>query len=49
MFTRKLTTMPSSSSRILLFELVRLWDWWMGFVPMERSWQWRWQVPRDEL
>ncbi|KAL6715971.1 endoplasmic oxidoreductin-1 [Lecanora helva] len=41
---------PGKALKILIFELSRLWSFWLGLPVYERSWEWRWSAGRvDEL
>ncbi|PVI03688.1 endoplasmic oxidoreductin [Periconia macrospinosa] len=41
--------LPSKFTNIFIYELSRLWNWWMGYVPGPPGWQWSFTIPREEL
>ena len=40
---------PAKAFKILIFELARLWSYWLGLPVEERSWEFRWSVGKEEL
>ena len=40
---------PGKAFKILIFELSRLWSFWLGLPIGERSWEFRWSTGSDEL
>jgi len=41
--------MPGKALKILIFELNRLWSYWLGLPVTERSWEFQWRPQTDEL
>ncbi|CAI6331506.1 unnamed protein product [Periconia digitata] len=41
--------LPKKLSEIMIFELSRLWDWWLGYQSAPSGWRWQFTVPREEL
>lgn len=41
--------MPGKAFQILVFELNRLWSYWLGLPVTERSWEFQWRLQTDEL
>jgi len=41
--------MPGKAFKILIFELNRLWSFWLGLPILERSWEFQWKPQTDEL
>ncbi len=41
--------MPGKAFKILVFELNRLWSYWLGLPVTQRSWEFQWRPQTDEL
>ena len=42
-------SIPGKMFRIIVIELSRLWSFWLGLPVVERSWEFHWTPPKEEL